>query len=211
MAIGAVSVSTYSGYSGKECSSCSESPHASQAGSEPGSRAPGTPQSSNKATQLTPEQKQQVAELKQRDRDVKAHEAAHVAAGGGFVRGGAKFSYQSGPDGKRYAVGGEVSIDTSPVKDNPSATIAKMQTVRSAALAPANPSGQDRSVAAAASAQEAQARKALAAENSEKVQGGGETGKPGLKNGETLHPAYNARGIRRTEDVTVSSQVDLSA
>ena len=126
-------------------------------------RKTGTP-----ADELTPEEKQQVAELKQRDREVKAHEAAHIAAGAGVVRGGATFSYQSGPDGKRYAVGGEVSIDTSG-GNTPEETIRKMQTVRKAALAPASPSGTDRSVAAAAAAKEAQARQELNAQRAEEL------------------------------------------
>jgi hypothetical protein len=114
-----------------------------------------------KKQELTDDEKKQVKELKKRDQDVKTHEAAHIAAGGSYVRGGASYSYQSGPDGKRYAVGGEVSIDTSPVSDDPQATIAKMQTVKRAALAPAEPSGQDRSVAAQAGAAEAAAQKEL--------------------------------------------------
>jgi hypothetical protein len=122
---------------------------------KPNTAAQGTAQN-----ELSAEEKKQVVDLKKRDREVKAHEAAHMAAGGGYVRGGASYSYQTGPDGKRYAVGGEVSIDTS-AEDDPNATIRKMQTVRSAALAPANPSGQDRSVAAAASAMEAKARQQL--------------------------------------------------
>lgn len=111
--------------------------------------------------ELSDEQKRQVQELKRRDQEVKAHEAAHVAAGGAYVRGGASYTYQSGPDGKRYAVGGEVSIDTSPVRGDPQATIIKMETVRQAAFAPADPSGQDRAVAAQASATAAEARKEL--------------------------------------------------
>lgn len=111
--------------------------------------------------ELSDEQKRQVQELKRRDQEVKAHEAAHVAAGGAYVRGGASYTYQSGPDGKRYAVGGEVSIDTSAVRGDPQATITKMETVRRAASAPADPSGQDRAVAAQASATAADARKEL--------------------------------------------------
>ncbi|MBN1980940.1 MAG: hypothetical protein JW795_05375 [Chitinivibrionales bacterium] len=96
------------------------------------------------------QEQQQIAELRARDREVRAHEQAHIAAGGSYVRGGAQYSYQTGPDGKQYAIGGEVSIDTSEVPNNPQATIAKMQLVRKAALAPANPSGQDKAVAAQA-------------------------------------------------------------
>ena len=55
-----------------------------------------------------------VRELQQSDAEVRRHEAAHAAAGGEFA-GAPTFTYQTGPDGKRYAVGGEVSIDTSPV------------------------------------------------------------------------------------------------
>jgi SprA-related family len=106
---------------------------------------------------LNEEQKQQVEELKKRDTEVKSHEQAHMASGGGLVQGGASFEYQSGPDGKMYAVGGEVKIDVSPER-TPEATIRKMQQVRRAALAPAEPSGADRSVAAQATQIEARAR-----------------------------------------------------
>lgn len=106
---------------------------------------------------LTPEEKQQVAELKKRDAEVKAHEQAHMSAGGGIVQGGAAYQYQHGPDGKMYAVGGEVKIDISPER-TPEATIRKMQQVQQAAMAPAQPSGTDRAVAARAAQMEAQAR-----------------------------------------------------
>ncbi|HAT10584.1 MAG TPA: hypothetical protein DCS97_08330 [Planctomycetes bacterium] len=102
------------------------------------------------AGELTPDQRRVVAELQARDAEVRAHEAAHKAAGGSLA-GGMSFSYQSGPDGRRYAVGGEVAIDTGAERD-PQATIAKMQRVIAAALAPAQPSSQDRAVAAQARA-----------------------------------------------------------
>ena len=89
---------------------------------------------------------------------VRAHENAHKTVGGGLVRGGANFTYTAGPDGKVYATGGEVQIDISPIKDDPEATIQKMQQVRAAALAPADPSSQDRSVAALAQSIAANAR-----------------------------------------------------
>jgi hypothetical protein len=100
----------------------------------------------------------QVAELRQRDREVRTHEQAHVAGGGQHVTGGPTYSYQKGPDGRRYAVGGEVQIDTSPIPGDPEATLRKMQQVQRAALAPAEPSAQDRAVAAQAAQQMAQAR-----------------------------------------------------
>ena len=114
--------------------------------------------------QRPPEEQAEIAELKRRDQEVRQHEAAHVATGGAYVRGGASYTYQPGPDGKRYAVGGEVSIDASLVANNPEATIAKMGQVRAAALAPANPSGQDLAVAAQASQAEIQARMEAAAQ-----------------------------------------------
>jgi len=89
---------------------------------------------------------QEAAALRRRDGEVRAHESAHMAAGGSLVRGGASFTYEVGPDGRTYAVGGEVSIDTSSVPGDPAATMRKMQQVRAAALAPASPSGQDRAV-----------------------------------------------------------------
>ncbi len=114
------------------------------------------------AGQLSKEEQQQVRELKKRDTKVRAHEQAHLSAAGPYASGGASFEYQTGPDGGRYAIGGEVQIDTSAVPDDPGATIAKAQIIRAAASAPAEPSGQDRAVAAGASRMEAQARKELA-------------------------------------------------
>lgn len=115
--------------------------------------------------ELSDGERKLIDELKKRDREVKSHEAAHIAAGGGLVKGGAKFNYETGPDGQRYAIGGEVQIDIAPDKD-PQRTIQKMQQVRSAALAPADPSGQDRAVAAKAAQIEAQARMELNSEKS---------------------------------------------
>ncbi len=106
---------------------------------------------------LNDEEKQAVNQLKNRDAEVKAHERAHMASGAGIVQGGASYQFQKGPDGRMYAVGGEVKIDVS-AEGSPEATIRKMQQVKAAALAPAEPSGTDRAVAAAAAQMEAQAR-----------------------------------------------------
>lgn len=92
-------------------------------------------------------------ELKETDTKVKQHEMAHIAAGGKYITSGVNFTYQQGPDGKNYAVGGEVRIDTSPVPGDPEATIKKMNQVKSAALAPADPSPQDLKVAADATSE----------------------------------------------------------
>lgn len=118
--------------------------------------------------ELTEEEKKVVEKLKQRDSEVKAHEQAHLAAAGGLAKGGASYTYQIGPDGKQYAVGGEVQIDTSPGA-TPEETITKMQQVRRAALAPAEPSGQDIAVANAATKMEAEARAQLREQKAEEA------------------------------------------
>jgi len=135
--------------------------------------APGPSRAGRDTMQLSPESAAMVAKLQARDAQVRAHEAAHMAAGGSLVQGGPSFTYQPGPDGKSYAVGGEVSIDTSAVAGDPKATLAKAQQIVAAALAPADPSGQDESVASQAEAMAAQAQGQLAAN----TPGGG--GRPG--------------------------------
>ncbi len=108
-------------------------------------------------------EERQLRELEERDREVRSHEQAHRQAGGELVRGGS-YQYQRGPDGRMYAVGGEVSIDTSRVADDPAATLRRAQTIQRAALAPAEPSPQDRTVAAEAAAMIAQARAEMQAQ-----------------------------------------------
>jgi len=113
-------------------------------------------------SELSEEEKAELEKLRARDREVRAHEAAHKAAAGSHARGSAQFTFDEGPDGRRYAVGGEVSIDTSKVSGDPEATIRKAQAIQRAANAPAQPSGQDRSVASQASQMEIEARRELA-------------------------------------------------
>ena len=100
-------------------------------------------------------------QLKQRDREVRTHEQAHLNAAGQYARGGPYYEYEKGPDGKRYAVGGHVNIDTSRVAGNPEATLRKAEVVRRAALAPAEPSPQDRRVAAQATSMAIEARQEI--------------------------------------------------
>jgi len=117
---------------------------------------------------LTEEEQRELEKLKESERKVKAHEQAHMAAGAGLVRGGAKYTYERGPDGRMYAVSGEVSIDTSEGR-TPEDTIRKMERVKRAALAPAEPSAKDRQVAAEASRIQAGARVELAEEQNEEL------------------------------------------
>jgi hypothetical protein len=107
----------------------------------------------------------EIRSLERRDAEVRAHEQAHAAVGGGYA-GSPSYDYEAGPNGKKYAVSGEVSIDVS-AEDTPQETIQKMQTVRAAALAPAEPSSQDRKVAAEASQKLAEARAELISQNND--------------------------------------------
>ena len=131
------------------------------------------------SSELTTEEQQEVTELQARDAEVRAHEAAHLAAAGAFATSGASYTYETGPDGKKYAVGGEVSISTSPVKDDPQATLEKAQTIQRAALAPAQPSDQDRKVAATAAQMAAQAQRELAQQNPAESQAAEDTEQAG--------------------------------
>lgn len=106
--------------------------------------------------ELTLQQVQQLRELQSIDRNVKAHEAAHQAAGGGLA-GAASFSYTRGPDNQMYAVAGEVPIRMQEGR-TPEETIANARQVAAAAMAPADPSPQDYKVAANAAKMEFDAR-----------------------------------------------------
>jgi len=149
-----------------------ETPEAEQAVSlrEENERAPAD-EASATAKQTVQQQRLEqleIAELAGRDREVRAHEQAHAAVGGSYA-GAPTYSFKRGPDGQRYAVGGEVSIDVSPIPNDPEATLRKMEIVQRAALAPAEPSAQDLRVAAQAQALAAQARAELAVQQREEA------------------------------------------
>ncbi len=152
--------------------SASFSPEAQAASARAGLAANAAPSGSGALgnTQLTPEEEAQVRELKRRDAEVRRHEQAHVAVGGQYSSA-PRYEFQRGPDGRQYAVGGEVSIDTSEGR-TPEATIQKMQVVQRAALAPAEPSAQDRRVAAQAARTETQARRELQQQRAEEARDG---------------------------------------
>ena len=105
-------------------------------------------------------EQQQINALSARDREVRAHEQAHVAAGGQYA-GAAQYQFERGPNGVNYAVSGEVSISVGK-EATPEETLQKAQIVRRAALAPAEPSPQDRRVAAQATRMESEARQEIA-------------------------------------------------
>ena len=131
----------------------------------------------NKGKSLSDEELKEVESLKKRNAEVIAHEQAHAATGGQYA-GSASFDYQTGPDGVRYAVGGEVPIDVSEIPDDPEATATKMEIVQNAALAPVSPSAADRAIASSASMKEMEARGEIASGKLDN-QGKPETGKSG--------------------------------
>lgn len=115
----------------------------------PGSRPGAAPGAALGATDAAKAEAAELARLAARDRAVRAHEVAHARVGGRHA-GAPRFDFVTGPDGRRYAIDGEVGIDLSAVPGDAGATIDKMQTIREAALAPANPSPADRQIAAMA-------------------------------------------------------------
>ena len=120
-------------------------------------------EASEKKDKAEDEKDSQVRELENIQREVIAHEAAHKAAAGEF--GGAiSYTYTEGPDGKRYITGGEVPIKLKQ-GSTPEETLRNMQQVQMAANAPADPSGQDRQVAAKAAAIAAKARSEVSRED----------------------------------------------
>jgi hypothetical protein len=169
---------------------------------------------SSKLDQLTDDERREVEKLKARDTEVRTHEQAHVSAAGSLFRGGPYYQTKKGPDGNDYAVAGKVNIDTSPGK-KPEETIAKAQKIRQAALAPAEPSGTDRRVAAKASAMEANARKEMAEQEATKGSdgaSGSEPVKPGEAPNKTdaLKPAslletFTADGSTETKKARATS------
>ncbi len=163
---------------------------AQESGSTNGAGGKGSKSATNPEG-LTEAELELVAELKARDAEVRRHEQAHANAGGQYS-GQPSYSYERGPDGGNYAVGGTTPIDISPVSGNPEATIRKMEVVKRAAMAPAEPSGQDRAVASRAQAEQMKARAEVAAEGREdaaeaKTEATGRS-QPGLS-GEPVEPA----------------------
>ncbi len=109
---------------------------------------------------LSDQEQRKLDQMRTRDQEVRTHEQAHGAGAGGLARGGPNYTLTLGPDGKRYATGGHMNIDTSEA-GTPEQTIQKAAQIRRSALAPADPSSKDRQVAAKASQMEAKARREL--------------------------------------------------
>ena len=113
--------------------------------------------SGNTEEELTQQEKQEVSELKMTDSEVRAHENAHKAAAAGLTTSAPNYEYETGPDGKKYAVAGDVNVSYKH-SDDPEVNLRNAQQLKASALAPADPSSQDRKVAAQADREIAQAR-----------------------------------------------------
>jgi hypothetical protein len=100
--------------------------------------------------------------LRARDAEVRAHEAEHLLAAGEFACSGPVFQTVTTRSGHTFVVGGHVDVDLSEIANDPTATMAKMQRIRRAALSPVCPSDQDRRVAAQAGMKESAAMAKLA-------------------------------------------------
>lgn len=168
----------------------------------------GTGSASNTAAnvKLSREAQALVNQLQATDRKVRAHELAHLAASGGLATSAPSYTYQRGPDGVSYAVGGEVSIDTSGGR-TPEETLAKAEQVIAAALAPADPSGADQAVAAAASQRAQQARADILAEQIQENAGSRSPRDGAERNQGTNNTSERANAVRQYADSAFTGKV----
>lgn len=144
-------------------------------------------------TKLSDDEKRLVKELQSRDMEVRSHESAHQT--GGASTGAASYSYQQGPDGKMYAIGGEVSISYK-ASSNPQETIQNTQAIIAAAMAPSNPSPQDHAVASSARIMQMKAQQQLTRQRDEEM-----LGKEIYKNESTNKPDNDNSDKTNTIDI----------
>lgn len=166
---------------------------------------------SDNPNELTEEEEEEVEDLQQRDQEVRQHEQAHKTVGGSYA-GSIQYETVTGPDGKEYAVGGEVDIDVSAVPNNPEATIRKMEVVERAALAPAEPSSKDIQVARIAQQTRTQAQAELKEQKEQELKEN--TGAEDSKNSTPLEKLENEQKealspASEQEDNEVDEQAQL--
>jgi hypothetical protein len=84
-----------------------------------------------------------LSKFKRRDAEIRSHEQVHASIGP--TTSPISYNYQQGPDGKMYAVGGSVRLDTS-IPDDPKAAAFKLEQIQKAASGPVDPSGVDSTI-----------------------------------------------------------------
>ncbi len=119
-----------------------------------------------KNEELSRKEQQAVRELQVRDRQVRAHEQAHVAASGRIAVSAPHYEFETGPDGRQYVVGGSVNYNM-PASGSAEDKLLLAQQLRRMAMAPADPSPKDRATAAKATGKEARARQEIREEEAE--------------------------------------------
>ncbi|MDC0932407.1 putative metalloprotease CJM1_0395 family protein [Arcobacteraceae bacterium] len=82
--------------------------------------------------------------FRNKDSEIRTHEQAHASIG--HTTSPISYNYQEGPDGKMYAVGGSVRLDTS-IPDEPTAAAFKLEMIQKAALGVTNLSSADGAIA----------------------------------------------------------------
>jgi len=82
--------------------------------------------------------------FKNKDAEIRTHEQAHATIG--HTTTPISYNYQEGPDGKMYAVGGSVRLDTS-IPNDPKAAAFKLDMLQKAAMGPTDLSGADTAIA----------------------------------------------------------------
>lgn len=104
----------------------------------------------NAPTQLSESDRRIIAELQQRDREVRNEEERHAATAGQFA-GVPQYTYKRGPDGKLYAVEGKVPINVN-VSGTAEDRERALRRVQAAAVSVQSPSSGDTSAVAGAAA-----------------------------------------------------------
>ena len=165
---------------------------------------PNTPRAAN-GEPLSEEEQAELQDMKSRDEEVRVHEQAHQSAGGQYASA-PHYEYENGPDGKRYVTDGSVNIDVGEESD-PQATIDKMQVVKRAALAPAQPSAQDRRVYAEASQKEAEARRELNEQRQEEAAAAQGQGQAASATGSNAASTSGATGTNATGNNTTGNVI----
>ncbi len=106
------------------------------------SHAPAGPVAAKLPDQLTTSERADLAGLRQRDQQVRQEEKAHAAVAGDLA-GPISYTYQLGPDGRQYAVGGSVGVQARTVTGDPIEAMRLSGRMAAAANAATNPSAQD--------------------------------------------------------------------